>query len=168
MRELAQTFRFGGVTSDRLAEVLATAPMVGSASIFGNRTTKSTSTEGNVRRAIGFEPAPIPLLCFDVEMTQQAADNGLSVVLDFTQPARRNPYLAGQFVWFLEDDSDGALLREEINTPAALEIVGRPLHGSGRSLRRWLFFSGGHQRLMKDVVVNIEALLADPPGQRER
>lgn len=164
MRELAQTFRFSGVTERQLARVLATAPLVGVGSVFGVRTAKSTSTSGTVRRAIGFEPAPIPLLRFDVEMTQQETSSGTYVLLEFTQPQRRRPYLAGQFVRLLKTESDATVLQEEINTRAALEIVSRPLHGSALSPRRWLFFKGGHQRLMKGVAGNIRALLAAETG----
>ena len=160
MRELAQTFRFPGATERQLAHVLASAPLVGSGSIFGPRTVESTSTSENVRRAIGFEPAPIPLLRFDVEISQQETGSGTLVLLEFTQPQRQRPYLSGQFVWMLEDEPGAAVLREEINTRDALEIVSRPLHGSALSLRRWLFFTGGHQRLMKETARNIRELLA--------
>lgn len=160
MRELAQTFRFPGTTARRLAHVLATAPLVGVGSILGPRAAQSTSSKGNMRRAVGFEPAPIPLLRFDVEMHQQETSSGTMVLLEFTQPQRRRPYLAGQFVWLLDDEPNAAILQEEINTHVALEIVNRPLHGSTMSLRRWLFFKGGHQRLMADVAGNIAALLA--------
>lgn len=168
MRTLAQSFRFPGASKDRLAEILATAPLVGENSIFGNRKVESTSTDAEVRRAIGFEPAPIPLLRFDVEIRQQVNDSGITlVVLNFDQPHRRRPYLAGQFVWQLEDEPDtAAVLREEINTPTALSIVTRPLHGSPMSFRRWLFFAGGHQRLMKDVAANLRDLLAPVTGSQ--
>ena len=43
-------------------------PLVGEESIFGNRRARTTSSEGPVRRIAAFEPAPIPLLRFDVEM----------------------------------------------------------------------------------------------------
>ncbi len=88
------------------------------------------------------------------------------VLLEFTQPQRCRPYLAGQFVWLLEDEPDAAVLHEEINAPAALNIVNRPLHGSALSLRRWLFFNGGHQRLMKSVAGSISALLVAEAGPR--
>lgn len=160
MRELTQTFRFPGSTAREVGTVLAAAPLVGASSIFGSRTVKATSTTDGVRRAVGFEPAPVPLLRFDVEISQRDSASGTVVMLEFTQPQRRRPYLAGQFVWLLADDADGAVLREEINTRAALEFVSLPLHGSAASLRRWLFFAGGHRRLMGDVVANISALLA--------
>lgn len=160
MRELTQTFRFREATKDRLAEILATAPLVGENSIFGNRRVGSTSTEAGIRQAIGFEPAPIPLLRFDVKLQQQVTDDLITVILDFEQPGRVRPYLAGQFVWLLSDEpGPTAVLREEINTPAALSIVEQPLHGSPMSFRRWLFFAGGHQRLMKDATDNLEHLL---------
>ena len=161
LRTLSQTFTFPGATAEEVAHVLATAPLVGDSSIFGARTTESTSTDGAVRSVIGFEPVPIPLLRFDVTMTQQRADDGATIVLEFRQPSRRRPYLAGQFVWLIGDgDGDsGAVLQEEINTPAALDLVDEPLHGTPFSLRRLLFFSGGHRRLMQDVIGNIGALL---------
>lgn len=161
LRTLAQTFTFPNVTCDELAQVLASAPLVGEGSIFGNRVTKSTKTEGNVRYAHGFQPAPGPLLRFDVVITQSRLEPRVLVTLEFQQPTRKRPYLAGQFVWLLSDATDGtgAVLREEINTPDALGIVDEPLHGSRFSLRRFLFFAGGHQRLMKDVTANIQTLL---------
>jgi hypothetical protein len=165
MRELTQTFRFPGASAEQLAHILATAPLVGDESIFGNRTVKSTSTDGDVRRAVGFEPAPIPLLRFDVAIHQEDTNSGTLVILEFTQPRQRRPYLAGQFVWQLQDGHEAtAVLQEEINTPTALGIVNRPLHGSPLSFRRWLFFTGGHQRLMKEVVDNLRSLLAAEPG----
>ncbi|MCP4225289.1 MAG: hypothetical protein GY773_18275, partial [Actinomycetia bacterium] len=82
------------------------------------------------------------------------------------QPQRRRPYLAGQGVWQLEDGPDTtAVLREEINTSFALGIVSRPLHGSALSFRRWLFFAGGHQRLMKDLASNLRELLTAETDQ---
>ena len=110
---------------------------------------------------IGFEPVPVPLLRFDVEMRQRRTETGVEVIVEFSQPDLRRPYLAGQFVWLLSDVDDGkaAVLREEINTPTALQIVERPLHGSRFNVRRFLFFAGGHKRLMKDVVRNIRDLL---------
>jgi len=56
-------------------------------------------------------------------------------------------------------EGSGAELREEINTPPGLDIVARPLDGSGFGFRRFLFFAGGHKRLMKDVESNLRALL---------
>ena len=161
LRTLNQTFRFPGASAGTLAQILAEAPLVGDGSIFGSRKVKSTTTEDDVRRAVGFEPAPIPLLRFDTELRQQRTDHGVQVILEFSQPDRQRPYLAGQFVWLLTDTDDGtaAVLQEEINTPVALGIVDRPLHGRRLSFRRWLFFAGGHRRLMKDVEKNITALL---------
>ena len=96
-------------------------------------------------------------------MRQRVTDSGALVVLEFSQPDCDPPYLAGQFVWKLEDEPNGtAILQEEINTPAALETVSRSLHGSSPSFRRWLFFAGGHQRLMKEVAANLRSLLAAP------
>ena len=161
LRTITQTFSFPGSTADQLARVLASAPLVGDRSIFGNRTIESTSSEGNVRHVRGFEPAPVPLLRFDVEIRQRRTNNDVHVILEFSQPQRERPYLAGQFVWLLSDTAEGtaAVLQEEINTPTALQIVERPLHGHRPSLRRYLFFAGGHKRLMKDVAANIRSLL---------
>lgn len=161
MRELTQTFRFPGVSAERLANLLATAPIVGEGSIFGERKVASTDTVDGVRRASGFEPAPIPLLRFDVELRQERLESETRVWIEFSQPDRKRPYIAGQFIWLLSDDIDGAaVLREEINTREALSVVSRPLDGPRPSFRRWLFFAGGHQRLMKDVEGNLRALLS--------
>lgn len=161
LRTLAQTFRFEGVTADRLAHVLATAPLIGAASLFGQRTARSTSSNGDTRELLGFEPLPFPLLRFDIAFHHRRTQDGGLIVVEFSQPERQRPYLAGQFVWLISDvnDETAAVLREEINTPAALEIVDRPLSGHGISVRRFLFFAGGHARLMKDVAANIRALL---------
>lgn len=163
MRTLEQTFRFPGATKDQLAGLFAAAPLVGDNSIFGNRKVASVSSDGPVRRALGFEPAPIPLLRFDVAFHQEAIDDATVVVVEFAQPSKRRPYLGGGFIWRLEDDGDGAILNEEINTPAALAIVSGPLDGASPSFRRWLFFAGGHKRLMHDVADNLEALLDTAP-----
>ena len=159
---LSQTFRFQSASMDDLANVLANAPLTGTGSIFGNRKTRSVSSEGNVRGMTGFEPVPVPLLRFDVEMRERRTETGIEVIVEFSQPDLRHPYLAGQFVWLLSDADNGkaAVLREEINTPSALSIVKRPLHGHRFSFRRFLFFAGGHKRLMKDVAANIRNLLA--------
>ena len=163
MRTLSQTFPFPDASHHEVASVLADAPLVGPGSLFGDRFARSTSTEGLVRRLEGFRPAPGPLLSFDVEMTQRRSESEVTVVVDFSQPARRRPYLDGQFVWLISaaDGGGGAVLREEINTERALEIVERPLHGSRFSLRRFLFFSGGHQQVMKAVAGNIRVLLEE-------
>ena len=109
----------------------------------------------------GFEPVPLPLLRFDVEMRQQQTETGVEVIVEFSQPDLSQPYLAGQFVWLLSktDDGTGAVLQEEINTSTALGIVARPLQRDRFSFRRVLFFVGGHKRLMKDVASNIRGLL---------
>jgi hypothetical protein len=160
LRTLSQTFRFPNASMDDLARVLADAPLTGGRSIFGNRKTRSTSSEGEVRRMFGFEPAPLPLLRFDVEMRQNRTEAGVEVLIEFMQPNIQRPYLTGQFVWLLSDsDAEGAVLQEEINTPAALSRVERPLSGGGLSFRRFLFFAGGHKRLMKEVAANLRDLL---------
>ncbi len=110
---------------------------------------------------IGFQPVPLPLLRFDVELRQRRRETDTEVIVEFSQPHLKRPYLVGQFVWLLgdTDDGSGAVLQEEINTPAALEIVERPLHGHALSIRRFLFFAGGHKRLMESVAANLRRLL---------
>lgn len=163
MRTLSQTFTFPGASHVELADVLATAPLIGDGSIFGRRTASSTRSEGDSRHVHGFQPVPGPvaILVFDVALRQERSDHRTAVTVEFTQPDRRRPYLAGKFVWLLgaTPDGSGAVLQEEINTPTALDIVDTPLHGSTPSLRRWLFFAGGHQRLMKEAMDNVRALL---------
>jgi hypothetical protein len=69
----------------------------------------------------------------------------------------KRPNVTGQFVWLpTNSDAEGA---EEINIPTALSGVERPLTGGGFSFRRFLFFAGGHKRLMKDVAGNLRELL---------
>lgn len=160
LRTLSQTFAFAGAHVDDVARVLAQAPLVGANSVFGNKKVTSAGSSGEVRRMEGFEPAPLPLLRFDVGFRQEPTDTGVNVVVEFSQPGRKHPYLTGQFVWLLSDGDDGAILDEEINTPAALAMVDRPLHGHRFSARRWLFFAGGHQRLMAEATTNIRALLS--------
>ncbi|MCP4385665.1 MAG: hypothetical protein GY798_30365 [Hyphomicrobiales bacterium] len=159
LRTLSQTFRFEDADTSRLAEVLAQAPLVGAGSIFGKRTILTTASEGETRIIHGFEP--VPLFRFDVMMQPRAIDTGVEVIVTFSQPERRRPYLAGQFVWLLSDaeDQTAAILREEINTPVALAIVDEPLDGAPYSLRRFLFFAGGHKKLMQDMATNLRALL---------
>ena len=159
LRRLSQTFTFDGADVDDVARVLAEEPLVGPNSVFGNKKVKKAGSAGAVRRLEGFEPAPVPLLRFDVELRQEPTDDGVQVLVEFSQPARHRPYLAGQFVWLLSAGGHGAVLDEEINTPTALEIVDRPLCGHRFSIRRWLFFAGGHQRLMAEATANIRALL---------
>ncbi len=159
LRTLSQTFTFAGAHADDVARVLAEAPLVGPNSVFGNKKVTSAGSPGTVRRMEGFEPAPVPLLRFDVGFRQERTDTGVQVIVDFSQPGRKRPYLTGQFVWLLSDGGVGAILDEEINTPAALGIVDRPLHGRRFSARRWLFFAGGHRRLMAEATTNMRALL---------
>ena len=160
MRTLTQTFRFPGSQAADLMRVFAEAPLVGGGSIFGNRSVRSTASDGGVRRINGFEPAPVPLIRFDVEMRLRHSEPEPHVVVEFSQPERKRPYLEGQFVWLMSDaEEKGAVLTEEINTPRALSFVEKPLHGRPFSARRWLFFAGGHARLMKDAVANLRTLL---------
>ena len=157
-RELVQTFRFAAATGEEIARVLAESPLLGEGGIFGRRSGLATGS-GHTREIVGFEPLPFPLIRFDVAMKQRRLDDGVQVLVEFSQPRRGRPYLEGQFVWLLRDEGDEAVLQEEINTPAALAIVDRPLHGQGRSLRRRLFFAGGHERLMGEVAANLQRLL---------
>lgn len=161
LRSSCDELRFDGASAQELVRVLTEAPLVGERSIFGNRKVRSTTSEGATRHMAGFEPLPIPLLRFDVDMRQRSSADGVKIVVEMSQPDRARPYLDGQFVWLLGETPDGAaaLLREEINTPIALGIVDRPLHGPLPSLRRYLFFAGGHARLMADVATNVRALL---------
>jgi hypothetical protein len=159
LRRLSQTFPFDGAAVDDVARVLAEEPLVGPRSVFGDKKAKTAGAAGAVRRIEGFEPAPVPLLRFDVELRQEPTDDGVRVLVEFSQPGRKRPYLVGQFVWLLSAGGNGAVLDEEINTPTALEIVDRPLHGHRFSVRRWLFFAGGHKRLMTEATANIRALL---------
>ena len=110
LRSLRQTFRFPTTTGDDLARVLADAPLVGDHSIFGHRSVRSTSSTGETREITGFEPLPVPLIRFDVEMRQQRAENHVQVLIEFSQPQRKRPYLMGQFVWLLSDEDGDALL----------------------------------------------------------
>lgn len=160
LRTLSQTFTFAGADVDDVARVLAEAPLVGPNSVFGNKKVKSAAPPGKVRRTEGFEPAPVPLLRFDVELRQEPTDRGVHVLVEFSQPGRKHPYLEGQFVWLLSAGDQGAILNEEINTPTALDIIDRPLHGRRFSVRRWLFFAGGHKRLMAEATTNIRTLLS--------
>lgn len=154
---LHQRFRFQGpgVSAAAIADVLATEPMVGERSIFGTRPGREVSGPGRTRGVRGFSPAPG--FRFDVDVTEQDG----SLVLRFSQPDRREPYLEGEALWTISDDADGAVLDEQINTERALEVVTQPLDGPRRSLRRWLFFRLGHRRVMAGAMDNIAALLDD-------
>lgn len=77
-------------------------------------------------------PSTGPTSAPDVDLTQLDR----SLVLRFSQP-------------------------EQINTDRALQIVGQPLGGRKTSLRRWLFFRLGHQRVMVGATKAIAALLDD-------
>ena len=150
---LEQRFLFTGAKTAAIRNVLATAPLVGARSIFGDRPgTEGTDPEG-VRTLAGFSPAPG--FRFDVTMSRLKA--GLFVVR-FSQPDRRVPYLAGEFVWAIQKVNGGTMFNEEINTEAAMNTVSEPLAGSGRSVRRWLFFRAGHKRVMDGATRNIAVL----------
>lgn len=159
LRTLTQTLRFPDATVDDLSRVLAEAPLIGPQSIFGERVKGSPTGHGDARAITGFRPAWG--FRFDVAMRQQRSGDGVRVTVDVSQPHRGRPYLDGQFVWLLTDDPDGpaAVLREEINTPAALALVDRPVSGHRFSLKRYAFFEVGHERVMEDLHQNVNALL---------
>jgi hypothetical protein len=57
------------------------------------------------------------------------------------------------------DETAGAYLDEQINTEHAFHVVDKALTGVRRSLRRWLFFRGGHSLVMNRATRNIATLL---------
>ena len=123
------------MTAAAIGDLLRTAPLTGAESIFGNRAGDEIAPAGGTRRLAGFSPAPG--FRFDVDLEARPDD---AFVVRFSQPQRRTPYLAGEFLWTLRDDPDGALFDEQINTAEALRVVARPLGGERPSPRRWLFF----------------------------
>lgn len=168
---LEQQFRFTGdrANADAILDVLLTAPLVGEHSIFGNRPGEEEGTVDRSRRVRGFSPAPG--FRFDVELAERdsttvrgASSRGSAVVVRFTQPDRDVPYLEGELLWIVRDQLDGPVLDEQINTPTVLQDLGAPLGGPKRSLRRWLFFKVGHQRVMRRAVRNIAQILERRPG----
>jgi hypothetical protein len=147
---LEQQFRFKGTTADAITHALLNQPLVGDGSVFGNRPGREEPAAGAGRYLRGFSPAPT--FRFDVTIRQVAPN---TFVVGFAQPDRPTPYLEGEIVWFLSNDNDDAIFDEQINTPRALEHATKPLSGTRRSLRRWLFFRMGHKRVMDDAVKNI-------------
>jgi hypothetical protein len=151
---LAQRFEFrgAGVSADKVAHLLVSAPMAGEGSVFGARRGREATSDGS-RVLRDFSPAPG--FHFDVEL--ERVDH--TIIVEFSQPGRSRPYLHGHLAWILEDLPDGAVLDEQINTERALELVDEPLSGTQPSLRRWLFFRAGHARVMRHVTANLAQLL---------
>lgn len=154
---LEQQFRFEGAdtTAAAISNVLRTAPLVGETSIFGPRPGQAHSDTGSSRHLSGFSPAPG--FRFDVELTE--LDDG-EFLVRFSQHDRAVPYLEGDLLWIVTDLDGSVLFDEQINTDRALQIVLKPLTGPSPSLRRWLFFRMGHQRVMAQATDNIAALLS--------
>ena len=105
------------------------------------------------RRLRGFSPAPG--FRFDVDLIERDG----RFIVRFSQGGRPVPYLQGDFVWTITDEGDGAVLDEQINTEAALEVGDEPLSGQKVSLRRWLFFRMGHKQVMQGAATNLAVLL---------
>lgn len=151
---LEQEFRFADADAAGISAVLRTSPLVGSASIFGDRPGVEGPRTDTTRELLGFSPAPG--FRFDVAMTER--DEGV-LLLRFSQPDRSVPYLQGDFLWTVTDTRGGAVLAEDINTDRALEIGEAPLDGPKPSLRRWLFFRLGHGQVMRRATHNIAELV---------
>lgn len=152
---LEQTFQFeADVNAAMVADLLRSAPLVGEGSIFGDRPGHEETDDAGSRHLRGFSPAPG--FRFDVDLAER--DEGVFVA-SFSQPHSRRPYLEGDVVWLLRDESGGTLFHEEINTDLALATGGgQPLSGEGPSLRRWLFFRVGHAQVMRGAIDNIARL----------
>ncbi len=154
---LEQGFRFEGegAAADAICRLLLTAPLTGTDSVFGDRPgEEGRRTDSSSRTLRGFSPAPG--FRFDVDLAQHR--NGVLLVR-FSQPDRKVPYLQGDFVWTVADDGDGAVFEEQINTEKALEVASEPLAGPRPSVRRWLFFRAGHKQVMNRAASNLAALL---------
>ncbi len=154
---LEQRFRFEGpgVGATAIGDVLLEAPLTGGDSIFGERPGEEGPRTATSRNLQAF--SPVPGFRFDVHLERR--DAGLFTVR-FAQPDRKVPYLQGAFTWAIEDGNGGAVFDEQINTVRALEVGGEPVSGPKPSLRRWLFFRMGHERVMAAATTNIAALLA--------
>ena len=94
---LVQHFRFEGASASEVAGVLATAPLVGPDSVFGDRP-GSDGGPGSARRLTGF--SPVPGFRFDVHMVE--LEPGVLRVR-FSQPERAAPYLDGDLLWSVVD-----------------------------------------------------------------
>ena len=154
LTSLEQIFLFEGANPEAVGDVLLTAPLVGSDSVFGRRPGEEIPRVGTSRALRGFSPAPG--FRFDVELTPQ--DEQVFLV-HFSQPDREVPYLQGDLVWRIADRPDGVVLDEQINTGQAFEVADEALTGPRPSLRRWLFFRVGHRQVMARATANIAALL---------
>ncbi|MDJ0925562.1 MAG: hypothetical protein QNJ77_13470 [Acidimicrobiia bacterium] len=155
---LEQRFRFEGPGADAAAigSVLLNAPLVGGDSIFGDRPgEEAPSTEGQ-RSLYGFSPAPG--FRFDVDIKERSP--GVFLVR-FAQPGRRVPYLAGDLLWTVADESGAVVFREQINTAETIDAGLQPLAGGKPSLRRWLFFRLGHRQVMIGAMANIARLATE-------
>ncbi len=153
---LEQRFAFAGpaASADAIERVLLTAPLTGPGSIFGERPGTERVGDLPVRSVRDFVPAPA--FRFDVEL--ERLDTHV-ILVRFSQPDRRRPYLRGELVWTVADNADGATLDEQINTTGCRERGVEPLGGVRPSLRRWLFFRVGHRRVMDTAMANVAALL---------
>jgi hypothetical protein len=149
---LEQRFRLG-TSAERIATILLAEPLVGAGSVFGKRPGSEGAAAEGERHLRGFSPAS--MFRFDMRLRRVAP--GIFVV-QFSQPDRVTPYLSGELVWFLEDDTEGAVFDEQINTPRALEHAREPLGGAPRSLRRWIFFHVGHKQVMDVMMSNIATI----------
>lgn len=152
---LNQRFVFENVTTERLTKVIWERPLVGNGAIFGNLAREGQDTPKG-RLARDFRPAPT--FCFDVRIRKEA--EGMFIV-NFSQPGRDVPYLAGDALWTIYDSptGEGALLVEHINDLTAVEKRCLPLTGAKPSLRRWFFFRFGHANVMDTLVKRVAALL---------
>ena len=152
---LVQRFQFNGPSADAdaIRDILLTAPLIGDNSVFGNCAGEETNATDRARTVRGFSPAPG--FRFDVDITQTEG----KFLVRFSQPERNMPYLQGDLLWTIHDDSTGAVLDEQINTQQASEAGAEPLGGPQLSFRRWLFFRIGHKQVMTGASRNIAALV---------
>ena len=150
---LSQTFFFERASAEALAEALWEKPLIGSHSVFGPQKRAEVGRDDERRTLRDFSPAPGFL--FDVVMIRKGND----FVVQFSQPRRDVPILAGEILWSFRDVEGGAVLQEEINTELASEHVSHPLSGPKPSVRRWVFFRVGHAQVMKNATRNLAGLV---------
>ena len=126
---LEQRFVIPGVTASELAGLLWDSPAVGCDSLFGIRRHGQVERGRDYRLISGLVPAPT--IEFDVWLREIPGETRRFCV-EFTQPGRATPYLDGEFIWtlrtLLDVDGPATELHEQINTPEALRLVGRPLN----------------------------------------
>ncbi len=153
---LVQRFLFSGdgASATAVAGLLEAAPLVGPASLFGSRPGSEESAATGERRLCGF--SPVPGFRFDVAMRRH---EGNRFLVRISQDERTSPYLEGDLLWRIDDATEGVVFEEQINTQVALDNDAELLTGAPRSLRRWLFFRLGHERVMWDLTANLAALL---------